>query len=201
MNVLRPVISKSQVERLANVLSNVYYDEPPFTYVIPDAHERRAALPAFFRSAIGASQVHGETYTTPAVEGGSLWIGPGRSVTIERMLRTESSTIPFKVSRSILKRCVAFGEWTEKIRLRLIKQPRWHLLALGAAPANEEKSLREALIEPILSRADSYRIPCYLETFNERNLPFYEEHGFCIEGGGRVLGFGPNFWAMLRVPR
>ena len=62
MNVLRPVISKSQVERLANVLSNVYYDEPPFTYVIPDAHERRAALPAFFRSAIGASQAHGGTY-------------------------------------------------------------------------------------------------------------------------------------------
>ena len=50
------------------------------------------------------------------------------------------------------------------------------------------------------SRSDAEGLPCYLETFNPANLPFYKELGFRIEGAGRIPG-GPNFWAMVRGPR
>jgi hypothetical protein len=40
---------------------------------------------------------------------------------------------------------------------------------------------------------------CYVETFNETDLPFYTESGFQIAGAGRIPEGGPNFWALIRV--
>lgn len=203
MNFLSPVIplEKSRAEPLANVLSRVFCGEPPFTYLIPDAEERRAVLPGLLGSAIRASQLYGETYTTPAVEGGSLWIGPDRNLTIERILRTASSPGRFKMSWSSLKRCLTLGTRMDKIRRRLARHPHWYLVALGVESSRRESAVREALIEPVLARADSDGLPCYVETFHEPNLPFYKEQGFRIEGSGRIPGCGLEFWAMIRAPR
>jgi hypothetical protein len=203
MNFLRSVIplGKSQAEPLANVLSRIFCDEPRFTYLIPDAHERRTVLPELFSSVIRASQLYGETYTTPSVEGGSLWIGPGKSLEIQRLLRTGSPPIRSRMSWLSLKRSLALAAWIEQVRQRMAQQQHWYLVALGVESSNHAKALRQALIEPVLSRADADGLPCYLETFHEGNLPFYKEHGFRIEGGGRVPDYGPNYWVMMREPR
>jgi hypothetical protein len=89
----------------------------------------------------------------------------------------------------------------ERVRQRLIKHLHWYLMTLGVGSSNEDETLREALIESVVSRADPYGFPCSLESFHEANLPFYKEQGFRIEGGGRVPGCGANFWAMMRSPR
>src|SRR5439155_17682684 len=47
----------------------------------------------------------------------------------------------------------------------------------------------------------SSNLPCYVETFHETFLPFYEECGFQIAGAGQVPRGGPNFWATIRAPR
>jgi hypothetical protein len=49
------------------------------------------------------------------------------------------------------------------------------------------------------SGSDAEGLPCYFETFNPANLPFYKKLGFRIEGAGRIPG-GPSFWAMARAP-
>jgi hypothetical protein len=52
----------------------------------------------------------------------------------------------------------------------------------------------------VMARADLDRLPCYIETFNEKDLSFYENLGFRVEGAGEIRG-GPSFWAMIRAPR
>jgi hypothetical protein len=42
---------------------------------------------------------------------------------------------------------------------------------------------------------------CYVEIFNETDLPFYVECGFQITGAGRIPEGGPNFWTLIRPPR
>ena len=56
-------------------------------------------------------------------------------------------------------------------------------------------------IEPILERADSSGLPCYLETFNDKNLSFYKDEGFRIAAAGNIPHGGLDFWAMIREPR
>jgi len=191
----------SQTEDLTDVLSRVFCDRLPFTYLIRERHERRIMLAAFFSSAISASELYGETYSTPDVEGGALWIGPGRSIAIQRLLRAASAPTPSRVSWASLKRSLALAAGREEIRQRIAKQPHWYLVALGATPSKEEAALRSALLERMLSRAAADGVPCYLDTFDETDLSFYEQHGFRILGGGRLPDHGPNFWAMMRPSR
>jgi hypothetical protein len=52
----------------------------------------------------------------------------------------------------------------------------------------------------MLARADHERIPCYLETFLARNVPFYQRHGFKVVVEGTVPESGLAFWTMRREP-
>ena len=195
------LLEAAQTDRLATVLSRAYYDEPQVRYIMPDEQVRLRLLPNLFRVAIHASQLHDETYTAQSVDGGALWIGPGSGLTVDRMMRTRVPAIPIQLGSAALRRWVRIGLHLSEVHQRLVRREHWYLLALGAVTPAETESARATLIEPLLSRADSDGRPCYLETFNAKDLPFYERHGFRIAGAGKIAKFGPDFWAMIRNPQ
>ena len=53
---------------------------------------------------------------------------------------------------------------------------------------------------PILARCDDERLPAYLESSKEQNIPFYERHGFRVQQELEIAG-GPTLWAMVREVR
>jgi GNAT superfamily N-acetyltransferase len=57
-----------------------------------------------------------------------------------------------------------------------------YLALLGLRPDRQGRGLGGRLIEPGLAYADEHRLPCYLESSNPRNVPFYERHGFEVTG-------------------
>ena len=189
----------SQSDALARVLSRALYDEPKFRYILPDDEDRLALLPAFFRASIRASQLYGEIHTTPGGDGAALWIAPRQTVIPASMVHTGSLSMPFRLGWANFRRCRDLEERLDVVHQRLIAGPHWYLMALGVEPSKQGKGIGEALLEPVLSRADSQGSPCYVETCNERNLPFYKRHGFQIAGGGNIPG-GPDFWTMIRKP-
>jgi len=195
-------IQMSQVEGLATVLSQAFHNDPRVAYILPEEVARRSVLPWFFRSvAIRASQLCGEIYTTATLDGGILWISPGHESTFARIVQTEMQAAQFKLRRPSFRRWINLRAHMEGIHRRVAKGPHWFLAALGVRSLNTMKAISGALVEPVLSRADGDRLPCYVETFHEAFLPFYEECGFQIAGAGQVPRGGPNFWAMIRAPR
>jgi GNAT superfamily N-acetyltransferase len=191
-----------QVEILGKVLSRAFYNETSIRYLMPDEEVRRALLPWFFSSVvIRASQLYGEIYTTANIEGGALWISPGRALAFRQTLRTGIQAVPFKLGRGSFKRWISLTARVEEVHKRLAAGPHWYLAAHGVESSKRRTGIAGALIEPVLSRADSDGLACYLETFDERALPFYEERGFRIVGAGRIPAGGPNFWALMKRPR
>ena len=87
-----------------------------------------------------------------------------------------------------------------------------HLQLLGTSPAHQSKGLGATAMSAGIRRATSMGVPCYLESSNPKNVPFYKRHGFKIveeyyhweaEGGGDgdgelVKGRGPVATLMLR---
>ena len=194
------ILDTSQIDLLANVLSRSFHDNPNFVYMIPDEGTRRTLSPWIFRSAIRATQLYGEIYTTETIDGGALWFSPEQHLTFEQMVRTGMVEMPFNLGWSTLKRCMKLGASVDEVRRRLTVGSHWYLVALGVERTKQGDAIGSALIEPILSRAEAAGLPCYLDTFDERDLPFYKRHGFRITGAGSISGGGPNFWAMTRVP-
>jgi hypothetical protein len=52
----------------------------------------------------------------------------------------------------------------------------------------------------ILDLADKDKIPCYLDTANERSLKFFKKNGFEIHDDVVSPAYGPRFWTMVRNP-
>jgi hypothetical protein len=193
-------IRTSQIELLGTVLTRAFYNDPGVSYVVPDATTRQSVLSWFFTSvAIRTSRLCGEIYTTRNLDGGALWIYPGVELSIGRAVRTEMLSLPFKLDRSSIARWIYLNGHLESVRRNLVDKPHWFLLALGTAPATGD-AVRRALLAPVLAIADWDLQPCYVETFHERDLPFYEQSGFRIAGAGRIPNGGPSFWALIRPP-
>jgi hypothetical protein len=206
----------SKPASLEAVLSCAFYHEPRVGYVLPDEAARRDVLPLFFRSAlIPATQTCGEIYATPLIDGGSLWISPGRFSAFVRLMRKRTHSLQLKLGPSSFMRWTRLSAQLEKVHRRLAWDPHWYLLALGIKPSrldgrgeceahSAQPSMEDAsrvLVDPVLSRADRGHRVCYVENFEESHLSFYEDRGFRIAGAGKTRSGGPSFWAMIRTPR
>ena len=201
-NICCPIsMESSEADGLANLLTQAYFDEPHFRYIMPDEQSRLRLLPALFREAVRATQLYGEIHTTHRLDGGALWIGPESGLTIRRTMWSAFPSIRHQFSFASLRRCLRLGRQLDEVHQRLVRGPHWHLLALGIKPSAPRERLGCTLIDPVLARADSDSLPCYFETFNEKDLPFYARRGFRIAGGGKIARGGPDFWALIRARR
>jgi len=175
-------------------IAGAFQDEPRFRYVIPDEHARRTLLPWFFHSvAIPACRKCGEIHLTENLASGALWVRPGQMATFRELLHSEILEAPFRLGSLNVRRAFKLLSRTEEVHTRLVRGPHWYLLAQTGYTAS--------VLEPVLARADSEDLPCYVEVFDERKLSFFISLGFQFYGAGRVPGGGPNFWSMLRPPQ
>jgi len=204
MRVLNPAvrIRTSQIESLGNVLTRAFDNDPIVEYILPDPRTRRSVLSWFFNSvAIPTSRLCGEIYTTMNVDGGALWIRPGVDLTVRDAVKTQLPSLPFRLDRSTITRWINVERHLESVRRRLADKLHWYLLALGTERAKTVKVVPGALMAPVLATADWDLRSCYVETFNEKKLPSYEQCGFQIAGAGQIPNGGPSFWTLIRRPR
>ena len=77
---------------------------------------------------------------------------------------------------------------------RLATEPHMRLEFFGVMPALQGTGLGTALIEHGHRRADELGVACYLETFSEENVGYYERRGYRTVGqftiGDGVRGYG-----------
>jgi len=92
------------------------------------------------------------------------------------------------------RRALRLGEVSSRHRIR---EPHYYLAALGTDPVHQGKGIGSALIEPVLARCERERLPAYLESSKEANVPFYRKHGFEVAEALEVPG-GPTVWSMIR---
>lgn len=79
--------------------------------------------------------------------------------------------------------------------------PHLYLGVLGVHPDHQSRGLGAALLAPVLSECDRMGLLAHLESSNERNVPFYERHGFDVVDRYRCGGEGPPMTIMTRQPR
>ena len=54
----------------------------------------------------------------------------------------------------------------------------WYLSILGVHPRSQGRGTGARLLAPTLQESKTAGVSCYLETFGDRGLPFYERQGF-----------------------
>jgi ribosomal protein S18 acetylase RimI-like enzyme len=196
MEILR--LDDARLDEATGVLARAFHDDPAWRWVVPDDRRRAALLPWLFRMAFEVTQ--GDAWTTvEPVRGCARWLPPGRPhVHVGPMLRGLVAT-PLRV-REATARFLAYGRAVEAMRAAAVPEPHWYLAGIGVDPGERRQGIGSALIAPGIDASTRDRIPCALLTNAERNLPFYEHHGFEVVQEGRTPADGPRAWMMRRSP-
>ncbi|MEN4010613.1 MAG: GNAT family N-acetyltransferase [Bellilinea sp.] len=196
-------LSPPQTGAVAQAMSRAFFNDPMFTYILPNEQARSEKMPRFFRAILAYGLRYGEVYTTNNADGGAIWLGPGKTeFTLGRMLRTGILwTVPLILGWDALERFKHLDTHEYKAHKQSISGNYWYLLALGVDPSRKGQGIGGKLMQPILARADDQGLPCFLETLNEINLPIYAKYGFQVKVSGQVPQGGPKYWTMLRPPR
>jgi len=183
---------------LQSLLENVFDDDPLIAWFVRHDDRRTPAFASFFDYMVNKYCLpHGECWVTESVSGAALWMPPGEwDRPFLEQLSSLFQTLGIFGFRHLL---------TKMQERRIIdrthpKHPHYYLAALAVDPADRAKGVGSRLIHPILKRSDEEGVGCYLETSRERNIKFYERHGFSIM---RKLTYSPDklpLWCMWRSP-
>jgi GNAT superfamily N-acetyltransferase len=195
----RSVIKAStyDVERLSRTMARAFEDDPAGRWFFPEDSTRLAGLYRMFNEmALPDTLPHEETYTTPEIAGGALWVPPGEG---ETGLLDELRALPTiaTIWRRHTPRALRSFSFMEKNHP---KEPHYYLWPLGVDPDHQGQGIGTELMRPVLERADAEGMPAYLEATSTRNRDLFLRNGFEVIREVNWPGGGPPLWLMWRQP-
>ena len=194
-------LQRQQLQQAARVLADALFCDPVTTYLFPNERSRLAAMELVFGFYLNIALGIGEVLTTSDVKGAAIWIRPRQNVSIARAIRSSLILVPLRFGPSPMLRMIWYSRFISKLHTRHPMPEAWYLFSLGVKRAHQGTGIGSLLVQPILESADKARTKCYLETSSERNLVFYDRHGFKVVDHVTMAGRGLPVWLMERNPK
>jgi ribosomal protein S18 acetylase RimI-like enzyme len=194
-------LAEAQIEDAGRALALAFQDDPLQSYVLPDPEERALRSPAHFSALIRFGHLFGEVYTTQGTpEGAAVWQPPGAEMTPERAVSAGLNRLPTLIGADAVERLGRVLDYLEAVHRRDVPPEHWYLMVVGVVPARQGQGVGRALLQPILNRADSAGLPCYLDTAQPQNVPFYQKLGFRVVAETVEPESGLRLWTFRRDP-
>jgi ribosomal protein S18 acetylase RimI-like enzyme len=194
---VRPFV-RADLSATVATLARAFDEDPVMMWIFPDERLRRRRLPAFFASSLRATRAGAEVAVLEGrVLGAAVWLPPGAW---RPPLWRQLVALPGVAFRLGSRMTVASTTYGALLRVHP-DRPHWYLSGIGTDPPAQGTGVGSELMRSRLVRCDADRVPAYLESSNERNVPFYEHHGFRVIGELSVPGGGPTLWLMWRDPQ
>jgi GNAT superfamily N-acetyltransferase len=186
----------ADIDTMCDALVKSFADDPVMMWVFKTPATRAKKSRALFVTSARRALVKGAAYVSgdPA-RGGAIWLAPGNWKTAGLELLKDIPML-FHLGADV-PRGLSLINTLEKAHPT---EPHWYLEILGTDPAHQGKGVGSAMLTPILSRCDEDGIPAYLESSKEKNIPFYNRHGFQVTGELRAKD-SPTLWSMWRDPQ
>ena len=183
----------------AELLGRAFLDDPMMQFIEPDDARRARFVTWLMGTVVTYCLLYGEVYATPGFEGVACWLPPGQThFTPWRVIRAGIPAVRLKLTTAALIRFRHNELYLDRIQKRLMPGRHWYLFAVGVEPGCQGQGIGSRLLQPVLERANAAGMPCYLETHNPENLPFYEKHGFATVSAGEVPHHSLRVWAMVK---
>ena len=188
----------ADVPLLADALALAFDGDPPMRWFLPDAETRVVRARRLFE--VMLRRVHlgrDYCYTTAGVVGGALWVPPGtwRLGVVDQVVLLPGMVRVFGRALARAQRGLTVMESGHPTT------PHYYLDSLGVEPDWQGKGLGSALMQPVLERCDTERMPAYLNAGSARSRDLYLRHGFEVTEEFSLPDDGPPLWRMWREPR
>jgi GNAT superfamily N-acetyltransferase len=186
------------INSAAPVIARAFHDDTLSVYLYPDENERSRLAPLMFDALVRYDCLFGQVDYLEGFTAVATWVRPGDTAeTPERLSAAGFDELPDDIP---LERLDTFFAAIAPLHGRAVPRPHWYLRLLGVDRVQQGRGLGGALLQHGLRRADADGHPCYLETFSERNVPFYLRHGFDLVVDDVEPASGIRTWGFLRDP-
>jgi ribosomal protein S18 acetylase RimI-like enzyme len=185
--------TEADVESFGRILGAAFEDDPIINWIVRQDGRRREAIETLFRE-VGryAYLSDGECYVTADGSGAALWRPPDVPEPEPPELGPVWAEVldPLRPDNSNL-----LGD---AMNAKHPAETHFYLFSIGVLPEGQGSGTGSALMRAALDRCDREGIAAYLENTNERNMTFYERHGFKMTERVDLPDGGPSFWSMWR---
>jgi ribosomal protein S18 acetylase RimI-like enzyme len=186
----------ADIPAMAGMLARAFHEDPIVNWVFEDEGRRPKYTRRFFAGRARVLIGQREIYTVDGSAAAAMWARPD-----------EWRDPPLKALRELSILAPGVGLRAGRVIRGLVqvesrhpKPPHWYLAVLGTDPSRQGEGLATRLLSGVLQDCDRDEVPAYLETGTERNVAFYNRHGFKVTEELR-LPKGPPVWLMWREPR
>jgi ribosomal protein S18 acetylase RimI-like enzyme len=193
-------------EELAAIItlsSRAFFDDPFFTYLLPDDALRRSRLPIFFRTVFTHMGEHGRIVTVRDDAGTALGVAAwlttdGYPLSVALQLRQIPASLRTFYRRP--RMFVAGNRYVAALARAHRKDPHWYLMVLCADPPHQRSGVGTMLLEHALARVDAEGVGSYLETPRNDNVAYYRRFGYELTETLTPVEDGPAYYTMWRAP-
>lgn len=199
----RPLVGAALSEVVA-LSGRAFFDDPFFTFMLPDDAMRRSRLPYFFRALYTHMGEHGRLVTvrdeadTPL--GVAAWLTTGG---YPLSVRLQLSQVPSSL-RAFYRRPRAMLDGN-RYMVALVgahrKDPQWYLMVLCADPSVQRSGVGTMLMEHALAQVDAEGVGSHLETPRLDNVAYYRRFGYDLIETLTPVKDAPPYYTMWRAPR
>ena len=191
-------LDEADVARAADLVGRAFDADPVLVHMLPDPARRARLARVHMEPVVRMCCRYGRCWRTPDWDAVAAWMPPGTWPPdpdwVERCGFEQAAAA---VGPGAMARFDAVYRLTDGFADR-VPQPYWLLNIVATEPRRRGRGAASAALAPALARASEERCACYLETFEERNLGFYERHGFEVLCTARDEASGIRCWGMLR---
>ena len=200
-------LQSSQIADASEIAANAFESDPVFSYLTPDDPKIQFQTLTWLTNRVMAyCNRYEHTYTTSDLQGIAAWLPPGEFSghlfqQLKIVLQLQLYMLPVKVGWNRLRRWLIVLYTTEIAHQQdMGHSPCWYLGMMVVHPAKQGQGIGSRLIQPILRQASDDGLPCYVVTFTEQAVRFYQKNGFEIARQQKLAPDAPSFWTLKRNP-
>jgi GNAT superfamily N-acetyltransferase len=164
-----------------------------------DTVRRRAVLAKYFDYSIQEGRELGRCiHLADEARGVAVWLLP-QSPEVESQAAERKRT--FLQATLNIEGCANYYRIIEFMSAKsatLVDEAAWYLSIVAVDPAAQGQGLGRKLLQPTIAEADRAGVTCYLETFGQRNLSFYQRLGFAPAARFTEPTTGAEYTVMVR---
>jgi GNAT superfamily N-acetyltransferase len=191
------LLNGAQATAAARLLATAFQHDPLMAYVLPNAQRRKRLLPDLYGIVVRYCLRFGAVYSTPGLEGVICCLPPGQTISVGRLALISLSDPPLHLGLIGLARFLRASSASDRAHRQAAPGAHWYIWALGVDPACQGHGFGGLLVRTVLQRAGARGLPCYLDTENPRNVPFYGKFGFRQVSESPIADSDVRAYAML----
>jgi GNAT superfamily N-acetyltransferase len=186
-------VTPDQRGRAISTLTFAFAADPVMRWMWPTTAGYARDFPLLVSAFGGKAFESGTVWSQADLRAVALWLPPGVESDGDAIVGTLLETVATVQHDDLLS-------VLEQMDAAHPTYPHWYLPWFGVDPIAQNVGLGSSLMQLCLPRVDADRLPAYLETPNPRNVPFYERHGFEVQGRAQA-GDCPPVIFMRRAAR